>query len=40
VIGETGFLRAMAVESSPHGAPRARRWQVNPALAAPPNGLR
>ena len=39
-LEETGFLRAMAVESSRHAGPRARRWQVNPALTAPPNGLR
>jgi hypothetical protein len=30
----------MAVESSRLAGPRARRWQVNPALTAPPNGLR
>jgi hypothetical protein len=29
---ETGFLRPLAVESSRLGGPRARRWQVNPAL--------
>jgi hypothetical protein len=39
-LEETGFLRPMAVDSSPLGGPRTRRWQVNPALAAPPNGLR
>jgi hypothetical protein len=39
-LEETGFLRAMAVESSRHAGPRARRWQVHPALTAPPNGLR
>ena len=37
---ETGFLRPMAVESSRLAGPRARRWQVNPALAGLPNGLR
>jgi hypothetical protein len=39
-LEETGFLRPMAIESSRLAGPRARRWQVNPALAAPPNGLR
>jgi hypothetical protein len=39
-LEETGFLRPMAVEPSRLGGPRARRWQLNPALAAPPNGLR
>jgi hypothetical protein len=37
-LEEAGFLRLMAVESSRLGGPRARRWQVNPVLAAPSNG--
>ncbi|MGZ5904494.1 MAG: hypothetical protein ACXWKQ_04030 [Reyranella sp.] len=33
-LEEVGVLRRIDGESSPRGGPRARRWQVNPALAA------
>ena len=33
-LEEVGILRLIDSGSSPRGGPRARRWQVNPALAA------